>query len=30
MPQIKVCFRSILSDIAFPMLVRIQGAWINI
>ena len=30
MPKVKVCFRSILSYVAFSVFVRIQGPWVNI
>ena len=28
--KVKICFRTILSYIAFAMLVRIQGPWVNV
>ncbi|MBA7528111.1 hypothetical protein ES705_20294 [subsurface metagenome] len=30
MPQIKVCFRSVICDIHFSMLEGIHGAWIHV
>ena len=30
MPQIQVCFRAVISDIHFPVLIRVHGAGVHV